>query len=342
MSMYPTPGNARPVDPVLSGFVAGLANQESNFVADRILPVIHNSTSTTMGEESYSTGTIQRFADNALFGDPSANDVIAPGGTYPRDRGGDFDPLTFACQKYGRETPVTWELLKRLQGAGRLGAEQAKLAPMVHTLRLLKEVRMAAYLENALWTETHAAAVGWDEDAGNPNLDIITAMESVRGAGIEANTVVFSRSTFAALAQNNNFLEYMDVGIDRTALYVPGALESVMRGRYGITRVIIAAAIRNTDMDPTDDPTLEEIFTDQCWVGYLPETMSSAVTASGAATDVSILTPTAGARIVELDWGVERYQEHQTDSDILKVRYSEVDKVVSPLLGYRITNVQQA
>ena len=341
MSIYPKPGNMRPVDPVLSGFVAGVANQPSNFVADEILPVIVNSTSATNGDDSFSTGTLQRFADAALFGDPSANDVVAPGQTYPRDRGGDFNPLTFACQKYGREAVLLWEELKRLQGAGKLGAEMAKLLPLVQTLLIRKEVRVAEFFESITnWTNYETLTDSWDEDAGDINGDIITAMESVMSYGMTANTMVLPRDSFVAMVQNNSFLEFLNVDRDRTTLYAPGALAEVLAGRYGIDRLILANASYNTDKDPDAAPTLDYVWGDTCWIGYLPPAPQSAVmpSATGVGTSVQLLTPMAGARIVEHDWEVQTYPEEQSDSDIYKVRYSEIDKVVSPGLGFLLKN----
>jgi hypothetical protein len=353
MALLPRVGNLRPSNPVLSRALAGYANGDRFLASKNNIPVLFDGTSVADGDETYITGTIQRIAAGAFFGDPSARAVLAAGETYPIDRGADYNPLTYACAKYGRLAEVLWEH-KRGQQAGGVDAETLKqIHAAANVLLIDREVRLAALLMtpgnwNALNRLTGVAAAPganqflcWNVAGSNPNVDLLEACNRVNVWGQSPNTIYMGKAAALALQANSSFVNFDDVNLDRSII-TPSRLNDVLASRFGLKNVYVGEAVRNTSTIP-GTVTLARIWGDDVLVCYEPDGAPPALESvgDGGVPNFDVMTPMALGKIVAENWKVSPMISAGEDRDAeqYKLRYMEWVGVVQDGLGCQLANV---
>jgi len=336
MPVYPTSDKFRPVDPVLDKIFAGLANAPSKFIADTVLPVIADGSSAKSGSENFSTGTIQRVSQDGLFGDLSLSNERNPGSTFNRSKGVQLDPLTYSTQYYGLESLVDLDEEARAQLGGRMGLKQLAMAPVVTTLKVEKEIRVAAFFQTAAnWndTVTLAGANQWDTATSDPIGDIDAGVEAVGAWGPDADTIIFDRESASSLRKNPIFLQFLGDQLNRQIVN-DATIASLMMQHWGL-KAIFAKARKKTSLDAPGDttPTLANIWTDTVWIGALGG--ANAVPLGGGAIKVDGI---AAGRVVESGWQMREYDAPERKSVVQQIDYSEVDVAILAELGYTIVD----
>ena len=348
MPIYPQQKTARPSNPVLTTAVAGYANDPKNFLQDKLLPTLFNAS--TAGGDSFWSGTIQRLAEGAMFGDPSTDEIVGRGETYPIDEGAEYDPMEFVADKYGRMVQVPWEDQHMVQSGASPNA-MVQLAKIVQTLRLKREARFASlFMTAANWRTavTLGATQKWDQTTSDPNEDFADAIYGVEGFGVSPNVCILGRKAADDLRKNGAFLEFDSYTIDRTIMSNE-RLADVIKSRYNIEHVFIGTATHKTATDlQTANLTAVNVWDDDVWIGYLPMSPSGAplngpgVGQLNATGDLFPMQSMAAARVVVEDWTVETALNSEAgpgftaDVDLHKVRYSESIFAVLPGLGATI------
>ena len=347
MSLFPTPGSLRS-DPVLSKMIAGLMNAKDSYLQDKLVPTLFDGSNLADGDETYYTGTIQRLADGAMFGDPSRKRTIGRGELYPRARGANFNPMTYACQKFGGVAEVFWEDSRRLVGGGLLTNATVQLQSEMSTQKLVREAAYRDLFQTAgNWTNTvigvpAAPGVGqflcWNVANSDPSADIVAALGTVSLFGQEPNTIILGYDSFDALRTNAAFLNFDDIRLDRTVMNEE-RVASVLKARYGFENVHIGKAVANASAAP-GTLTPGRIWADTVWIGYMPSANGapSSNISIMEGSDVMVTTPTAAGRVIASGWKVFEFPDDMRDVTLYKVRYAEALFAVSAQLGYTLTN----
>ena len=335
MAVFPTNNKFRPVDPVLAGVFAGLANAPSRYVADDVLPVIANGTGAGSGSENFSTGTIQIVSPDAFFGDPTRSNERNPGSGFNRGDGAQLAPITYATQYYGRESAVDLDEEARAQLGGRIGLKELVMAPEVAALRIEKEIRVASFFQTASnWTTTTtlAAPAKWDQSTSDPIGDIDDGVEAVGAWGPDADTIIFDRQSASDLRKNPLFLQFLGDQLNRQ-IVSDQTIAELMKMHWGLNAYFAKARKKTSKGAPgAASPTLANIWTDTVWIGALGG--NSAPLGSNAVK----VDGMAAGRIIEHEWQVREYEEPQRKGVVQQMDYSEVDKVILAQLGYTIVD----
>ena len=341
MAFFPTAAGYRPTDPMLRGFIGGLANANGNLIADALIKPIFTArmvdTSKGLKEENYSTGTIQRFKADAWFGDPTSGGAVGPGGDIPEVRGAELDPMTYAVAKYPKRGSVPREVMQDAQLAG-LDASARAYAMLfgqaTNQLQIEKEQRYATLLQTeANWstnTATIAAGDGWNNTGSDPIGDLNAMFHKISAFGSAPTDLVLPRQAVIDLQTNAALNEFRATTGDRTMLSVPQLVEA-LRGFFGFVRVHLGMGIANTSPTPGTLVT-GDIWTDSVWMG-------SVTTGSSLLKGNVALGQTALASVVAEDWSQEQFYRGENQVHVGNVWYRQWEGIVMEQLGGLIVDV---
>lgn len=134
--------------------------------------------------------------DNFTVREPEA---VSPGGEYPLTPISDAAPAVARIQKYGQDTLLTDEKIKR---SGRNEVERGINKLVNSNVRKVDSISLS--LIGSAVTASHAAASPWDGDTAKVLRDILLAKAKVTSLdkGYDPNVIVVDDETFALLASD--------------------------------------------------------------------------------------------------------------------------------------------
>lgn len=209
---------------------------------------------------------------------------------------------------------------------------------LVQKMLLNRDIQFAAdFLKTGVWgldmTGVASGATGnqfvqWSAYAtSDPILDVEKAKSQVASVtGLEANTLVLGRDVLASLRNHPDIIDRINYTGNggRT-----GADEAILAGVFGVDRVIIARAIKNTAAEGQTGAYAKLSVAKDAFLCY-------------SAQNPGLMTPTAGYQFVwnQIPGGqpgtpvaVKRYRDEPKASDVIEVQSAYDNKVVAPELG---------
>jgi hypothetical protein len=320
--------------PAIGEVIGGLTNE--SYAADDVLP------SVTIAQRPGSlTGSLLRYAPDALLGDVALDDEVPEGADPGEGEAGSVQAVAFSGRRYMRNSLHDNMLIDALQGMGEaeaIGYLENLCMPTSIAMRIRREQRTAALYQTAAnFASTAAAAVVWT----NPLADIIgeldTAYRSVKQFGRRPNMLIIPEATAAAMRTAPQLLDFLPTNIDRNRMS-DEALVGWLKDKFALEIVRIADAVRNTSA------VNGTLTTGGCWangtvfMGYVP---ASGGVAGAVGTPVRIgeamLTPSATACVKMQDWQAEAIEHATSPRKGYRFSYIEWAGVYQPQLGATIT-----
>ena len=197
MATYP-PAAATLSDPNLT---ASRFLQNPNFVA-RALQTMgdlrYRGTFLLTGRQETTGGAVGYELVEGIFAD-APPEIVAPGGEYSLTAIGDGPAGLARVAKYGKDTLITDEAIKRRQ----MDPVSKGLLKLVNSAQLVIDQAVVSVIASAI-TQTRAAATAWNAASPTVLRDILRAVADVRALnlGYEPNALLVDDQTWAYLASD--------------------------------------------------------------------------------------------------------------------------------------------
>lgn len=208
----------RLVDPLLTSIVQGMSNDDANFVADIVFPVVPVQTESgyfaEMTKEHFKSFNTER----AIHAD--SNEAIIPAPS----------KIAWTLDEHDISVPVDY----REEAEAVFSVEQGAAFSVREILRLAREKRVATLLQdNTKYTNSNHTTIStkWDTASGDPLVDINDAIDGVRAiSGRRPNGIIFGASAWKTFTTNASVLDrikYSGLGIvsQETARQLIGVAE---------------------------------------------------------------------------------------------------------------------
>lgn len=326
MSVFPTPGTSRPVDPIAVEWLYGKMNAETDLIAEAIIPP-------TPVNAPGGSGTYMTLANGAMFG---VNRRLhwGDGSAAPLLAGAELSSGTFQASRYGNRVRVSDIDVADSLVPG--GIEALQLAYITRAARVEQERRTAEVFVSGncgAGTKTIGAGDEYDASASaDPIGDIKAAVYAVRDAcGMVPNKAIIGIDAWEALMDNAAVVERLSHHSNRHGVTRDGFL-AVLRDLFGIEELHIGAASRNTS-EPGTSASLSNIWSDSIFLGRIESG------ASAQAGQVS-LGNTFAARIEVDPWTFDAYREEGELADYLRAYKREALEVIDTGCLYGIFNAK--
>lgn len=270
------------------------------------------------------TASIPVISREALLRDATL--VRAAGDNYNRD---DFDveDISYNCVEYGQEHQIDDGVRELF--ASDFDAEEAAMKICAQRLLREQDKRIAALLQN---TNTFTGTALTTDNSGTPwstaGTDIIgqvlDACEKVRqNTGLLPDAVIMNRVNLLYCAKNTAIKS----AIQYTGIPTLEALTRALAGLFGVERVIVAGAVRNSAAEGATF-TFANVWS-STYVHVLKRSTGS------------IVDPGLGRTLLwESDApeneNVQIYREEQTRSDVVRVRHHVHEKLFDPYFAHMI------
>lgn len=254
-----------------------------------------------------------------------ADTVRAPRGAYNRTNFQTKDK-DFSCVEHGLEGQL--DASERSLYKSDLDAEMATTQDIFNKILREQEIRIAALAFNAstwtgapLFTDCH----GWaDTTDAKPIDDVQNAKLKVfQNCGLEANTLVLSRTNLTYLLQNAQI-----VGRVKEA-QVAGwnVLMNMLANLLGIDRILVGNGVYNAKPEGETAASISQIWSDD---------YAMVAVVSGGTTPIE---PTVGRTFLWTDDSpenvtAESYDEPQTRSTVFRVRQNTDEQVIDAYFGH--------
>lgn len=249
------------------------------------------------------------------------------GAAFARDTH-DVDELSYSCQGYGLEHPVTRQ--QREVYASDYDVDQAAQRLITLRLRRAMEIRHAAAIFNATtWTGASLqtdVTTDWDTASATIVSDLLAACEKVRqNCGMWPTHVLLSAAHRTSLINNtdlNGRIQYTSMPSLRQNV---AALSEIIM----VPNIVIAGTVKGTHKEGGTLAISDVWSDDYCWVGVVPE-------------DETLESPGVGHTIFwEAESGAgddgivfDMYEETQTKTTIYRGEHWVQEKVLDPYFGH--------
>lgn len=317
----PTAGDVHVNQPLANVSVAYFQDQ-TRFIADRAFPNI------PVQKQSDLFYTIPK---GAFTRDQMAK--RAPG-TETKAIGYDVSTDNYYCDVYGLHHPIPAQIKANYDDPLNADKEATELLTQAGLIR--REVNwMTNFFGTGIWTEERAGvATGptgtqflrWDVASSTPIEDVEAAKVAVEElTGYEPNTLVIDRHTLSALKNHADILDKLKYG--QTAPNPAMVTLNILAQIFGVERVLVARAIKNTALEGATD-VFSFIAGKNALLCYVP-------------SSPGLYTPTAG---YTFSWNgymgaaaqgqrIRKYRVETKDSEIVEIDMAFVQKLISADLG---------
>lgn len=313
MANQPDVGDVH-VNSLLTGMSIAYYQEEQNFIADEVFPLIG---------VDHQTDLYPVYGHDAWFRDHGDRMRRAPG-TKAARTGWDFaEPQTFRCLNEAIGTAIPDELRANADANFNLDADATRL---VTNSQLIRRERMFFndFMKTGVWTTDKSGGsdfVKWSDYANSdPFGDIDTYRNTMRGLiGREPNKMIMGELAWRRLKQHPDFLDRIKGGA------TPGnpALMTLtqLAGFIEIPRILISKAMYNTAAEG-QTPVLADIASnDDVLLLYAPDSPSIMSPAAGY---TFYWKPMSGGGIQY----IRKYREEPERQDVIE-SYSYFDQVVT-------------
>jgi len=303
-----------PAAPVLSdpNLTASRFLQNPQFVARALQEfgdLRYRGTMLLTGRQETSGGAVGYEQVEGVFAD-AAPEIVAPGGEYSLTTISDGPAGLARVAKYGKDTLITDEAIKRRQ----MDPVRKGLQKLVNSAALVIDQAVVSVVASAI-TNTRAAKQKWDGSGSTPAIlqDILRAKADVRALnlGYEPNALLVDDSTWAYLASDS---------VIASAMARENASNPIYTGRFDI--------LAGLQVIPTPAANLPSGVGTNAWVidtdqlGFI------------ATEDLQSGYQSAGELVQS-----KTIREEHTDSWRVRVRANFVPVVTDPGAGFRISGV---
>ena len=294
------------VDPVLSN--VSIAFQNEMYVADTIFP------SLKVGKE---TGKYYLY-DKAKF---RRNLTLRAAGSPSNTVEYGLTTASYITADHALKEKTPWEIIEQADVA--LDPEMDATENITEQLLIDKEMALASSMSDTAVMTANTTLSGtsqWsDFTNSDPIADVKTGMQTVQKAiGRKPNTMVLGRETFDKLTEHPDVIEkikYSQLGV---------ATEELLARLFGVQKVIVAEAIKNTATEGATDSTTY-IWGKHAWLIYI--------------------TPTARLRTITLgftfkwkDRKVKKWDDVDMEARFVRANENYVHKFVAVTAAYFIKN----
>jgi hypothetical protein len=234
--------NLHPVDQILTNLVVEAVPSDDQLIADKVFEPI------VVPERS---GTILLEETRNFMGAGAGLDLErAPGSSRATIGGFDRTSQTFKAKIYAASDSIAMEDIFDSQYPG---SEEQRLARKVaRVMKLAREKRAADLLFDATAFNTSAASATFDATGAEPLTELHELKDTVFEAahGVNADTLIFGRKTFRALARNPEVRGYVGTLANGVAsgnlILSDEAVIEVLRSVLGIPNIYVGAARQDT------------------------------------------------------------------------------------------------
>ena len=234
--------NLHPVDQILTNLVVEAVPSDDQLIADKVFEPI------VVPERS---GTILLEETRNFMGAGAGLDLErAPGSSRATIGGFDRTSQTFKAKIYAASDSIAMEDIFDSQYPG---SEEQRLARKVaRVMKLAREKRAADLLFDATSFNTSAASATFDATGAEPLTELHELKDTVFEAahGVNADTLIFGRKTFRALARNPEVRGYVGTLANGVAsgnlILSDEAVIEVLRSVLGIPNIYVGAARQDT------------------------------------------------------------------------------------------------
>ena len=252
----------------------------------------------------------------------------ATDGSYNRD-GFEVKDKEFACKEHGLEGPL--DDSKRRLYASDFDAELAMSQIVGRRLLQAQEIRVANLIMNpTVFTGTALYKDYSSNPWSNAGTDVVSQMKFARqkirkNSGLEANTLVMSRTNWDYLLVNNAVKEAIKYTARTTEQVIANALADVL----GIDRIIVGNGIRNSSKEGATFSGSDIWSSDYAILGIM----------SNAGQDLS--QPTLARTFLWVNDSpenvtVESYRDEPVRSDVFRVRHHTDEQIIDPYFGFML------
>lgn len=310
----PTHSEIQAVDPVLNNLLVGYQQSDTRFVANRVFPVV------PVDKQSftyYVLGKKYFFADELK--------ARTPGAQYAR-AGYGVSTATGFCNTWGLEHVIPDEARANNQMPMQL--EQIGTQWLAQQSLIRREKAFSDdFMKTGVWaTDDNNAATDWDDPAGDPFGNIMTARRTIsNNTGFDGNAMVLGYIVHAALMVHSdiiNRVQYVQIASS-------GAIDTIMGPLFDVQYYLVSKASYNS-ANEGQAFSASPIIDDDCLICYINP-------------NPGIMSATAGLTFAWDGGGgagsVGQYRDETVDSDVLKLKEAWDQKAVATDLGYFFADI---
>ncbi len=227
----------------------------------------------------------------------------------------------YECGEYGIEIPVGWS--ERETADPGVDLEVASAERCTGVVLNEREQRVASVLTDASIVTQNTSLSGtdrWDqysETNSDPLDDVDTARQTIhKNSGVNPNVLVLGREVFDAVKRHPDITDYFKYTES-------GAVTADMLSQaFGVERVVVGEALYNT---ANEGQTFsgDYIWGKNAVLVYVPD-------------NPGLMQPAAGYQLVFEDLVTERYQEDALRQDVVRVRETTDEVLISEYCAYLI------
>lgn len=306
MATYP-PAAATLADPNLT---ASRFLQNPEFVARALQSMgdlRYRGTFLLTGRQETTGGAIGYEQVEGVFAD-APPEIVAPGGEYSLTTISDGPAGLARVAKYGKDTPITDEAIKRRQ----MDPVNKGLLKLVNSAALVIDQATVSVIASAI-TATRAAGAAWTSASPTILRDILRAAADVRGLnlGYEPNALLVDDSTWAYLASDPQI---------SAAMARESATNPIYTGRFEILAGLQVIPTPAANLPLGVGTSAWVVDTDQ--LGFIAtEDLAQGYQQAGELVQSKVI------------------REDKTDSWLVRARANFVPVVTDPGAGFRISGV---
>ncbi len=233
---------------------------------------------------------------------------------------------TYSTKEYMLEGPVDDRERRKYQNQFDLDA--AVVRRVLSGVMLNHEIRVHDLVTNTSLIPNSSPSIKWDGTNPTPIQDVDVAREAIHSAtGLEANTMVVSRSTFNVLKELSVILD--KIKYTERGIVTPDLLAAV----FGVQRFIVAGGLINT-ANEGQALTIASLWGDDVVLAHV-ETAQDLMAPNFGRTFVWTESQVGAAT-------VKTYRDDPRHSDIHNVQQDTDEKLVGAEAGYLLSNVLTA
>ncbi len=262
------------VDVPLSSMSVAYMQDRTEFIADKIFPNI---------PVPFLSGRYYTFAKETFFRNRGRK--WTPGTPMPQSMFDLDNTPTYGCQFRAFEHPLRWDIAANSDAV--VNFERATAEFITQTLLLGREIEWAAdFFAAGKWgTDLTGVTSGpsttqfvqWDDYVNsNPIEDFTKALLIVKGrTGFTPNTCVMSEQVYQKIRIHPVIKEMYKY------TQVPVVTPDMIANVLGIKKLYIGSAIKATSDEGAATFTADWVFGKNAWLGYVPDSPSLMMPASG-------------------------------------------------------------
>lgn len=314
------------VDIPLSTMSVAYMQSLDEFIADKVFPIIPTP---------FLSNRYYRFSQDTFY--RNRGRAWVPGTPMPQSRFDLDNTPTYSCQFRAFEYPLRWDIARNADAVVNLDRAAAEF--VTRTLVLGREVEWAnTFFKTGVWgTDLEGTSdpnpdptinfVYWDDYINsNPLQDVTNAILIVKKkTGFTPNTCIVSEQVYQKLRIHPVIKEMYKY------VQVPVVTPDMLANVFGLKKMYIGSAIQaiNDEGEPFEG---EWVFGNNAWIGYVPDSPSLMMPASGYTFS---FTGLGGGYQVAM----QRIPDLRMMVDYIQGFMCYDQKVVGPDLGVFFSNV---